>query len=137
MHTMLEHNLELMESSDKYGMRYQLGFESMGGNAGFYKSQSCAAANFRYDPSSGRILSFENYCVGGAKRFNGVLQGSYILAIPTISDLQDHGIIQVYLERDVFSNLLMQCAKSYNALHTQNRDEPKMIIKENVKKIKR
>lgn len=53
-------NVQLMTSWSSGGMEDCLSNESMGGNAGFYKSRPCMGANFYFDMRTGQIKEFTN-----------------------------------------------------------------------------
>lgn len=53
-------NVQLMTSTRFGGMEYSISNESMGGNAGFYKSRPCVGANFYFDLRTGQIKEFTN-----------------------------------------------------------------------------
>jgi len=60
MNPVVEKNLEKMTSNNDGDMPPLLQEESYGGNAGFWKGHSCAAANFHYNPQTGEIIVFGN-----------------------------------------------------------------------------
>jgi hypothetical protein len=60
MNSIIEKNLEKMTSNNDGDMPPLLQEESYGGNAGFWKGYSCAAANFHYDQDTGEIIAFGN-----------------------------------------------------------------------------
>lgn len=63
MDSIVKHNLELMQSSNRGGMGYLSARESMGGPAGWWKKLSCQAFNFFHD-DDGKILEFTNIGFG-------------------------------------------------------------------------
>jgi len=56
----IQKNVKLMNSRDKWGMLSLLNSESMGGNAGNEGKYPCLGANFFYNPNTGKIKVFEN-----------------------------------------------------------------------------
>lgn len=60
LNEIVQENLILMISNEEGGMRYTMGFESIGGNAGTNNENSCMAINFRYQPLNGKIEIFGN-----------------------------------------------------------------------------
>jgi len=129
----IESNLDIMESKELGGMVHRIGFESMGGNAGNYLDQCCSAMNFRYDPGSGRIIHFENYTDRKSKKFDGTLQGSFIMSMQNLNSSRNHGIVSVYLYEDICSKLLVSCARIYNLLNSDDGDRPKLIVENRLK----
>ncbi|MBR9690470.1 hypothetical protein GOV08_02185 [Candidatus Woesearchaeota archaeon] len=60
MNEVVERNIERMLGNQKGDMIPLLLSESMGGNADYYGKYPCQAANFCYEPDTGKIMYFEN-----------------------------------------------------------------------------
>jgi|GEM_PF-6052102 len=103
-----EENLKKMEGMSE--MYKFLSKESFGGNAGYYQSEPCGAANFYYD-ASGKIVKFSNWPE------EGLYRGTFTVVYHPGSDWPFGKIVGVYLDKnspEESKRILQESVEEYN-----------------------